>query len=70
MVEPDTVDHPPHYQAVPGIECIDVVEHLSFNIGNAMKYLWRAGHKGDAVEDLDKAAWYIQRERARLGGKP
>jgi Protein of unknwon function (DUF3310) len=58
------VDHPRHYNAHPsGIECIDVVEHMTFNVGNAVKYLWRAGVKSeDPIEDLQKAAWYIQRE--------
>ena len=41
-----------------------MVEHMSFNIGNAVKYLWRAEHKG-GIEDLQKAAWYVQREIAR-----
>ena len=58
----EAVNHPPHYAVVPGIECIDVVEHFPFNRGNAIKYLWRAGAKGDTVEDLRKAIWYIQRE--------
>lgn len=58
----EKVNHPDHYQVVPGIECIDVVEHFSFNRGNAIKYLWRAGAKADVVEDLRKAIWYIQRE--------
>ena len=50
------VNHPPHYTAHPsGIEAVEVCEHLSFNMGNALKYLWRAGKKGDAVEDLQKA---------------
>lgn len=63
----DPVNHPPHYQRHPaGIECIDVVEHLTFNIGNAIKYLWRAGAKGDPVTDLRKAAWYANREADRL----
>ncbi len=61
------VDHPPHYtSSASGIECIDVTEHLTFCIGNAIKYLWRAGLKGDALEDLRKAAWYVQREIGRL----
>lgn len=65
----DAVNHPPHYNRHPaGIECIDVVEHLSFNLGNAIKYLWRAGDKGDLDQDLRKAIWYIERERTRLGG--
>lgn len=64
---PEVVDHPPHYNNNPsGIECIDVVEHLSFNIGNAIKYLWRCGVKGNAMEDLEKASWYIDREMDRL----
>lgn len=62
----DTVNHPEHYQQVPGIECIDVVEHFSFLRGNAIKYLWRAGAKGDTVEDLRKAVWYIEREIASI----
>lgn len=59
----DPVNHPKHYSTNPsGVECIDVVEHMSFNVGNAVKYLWRADEKGNALEDLKKAAWYIQRE--------
>lgn len=62
----DLVNHPPHYTSHPsGIECIDVVEHYGFSIGNAIKYLWRAGLKGDAIEDLRKAAWYVNREIER-----
>lgn len=64
-----TVDHPSHYNAHPaGIECIDVVEEMGFNVGNAIKYLWRAGLKPgvDATEDLQKAGWYVQREIDRL----
>ena len=59
----ERVNHPPHYnQHLSGIEAIDVIEHMSFNIGNAMKYLWRADFKEDAVEDMQKAVWYITRE--------
>jgi hypothetical protein len=59
-----SVDHPKHYNSHPkGIECIDVIEDFSFNVGNAMKYLWRAGLKTDSpLEDLEKAIWYIQCE--------
>ena len=61
------VNHPPHYTGHPsGVECITVTEHMNFCLGNAMKYIWRAGEKGDAVEDLKKAAWYINREIERL----
>jgi hypothetical protein len=66
----DPVNHPSHYtDGVPGIECIDVVEHFSFCRGNAIKYLWRAGAKGDLVVDLRKAAWYIQREIDSLSSR-
>jgi len=64
----DPVNHPPHYTNHPsGIECIQITEHMNFNRGNAVKYVWRAGEKGDAVPDLEKAIWYLQREIARLG---
>ena len=60
--------NPAHYRAHPsGVECIEITEHMNFCIGNAMKYLWRAGAKGDAIEDLRKAVWYIERELYRLG---
>jgi hypothetical protein len=63
----DPVDHPAHYTSHPsGIECITVVEHMPFNIGNAVKYLWRAGLKGATIVDLEKAAWYVRREIQRL----
>ncbi len=63
----EAVDHPSHYNSHPsGVECITVVEHLTFNVGNAIKYLWRAGLKGALVEDLKKARWYIDREIQRL----
>lgn len=69
--DPRVVDHPPHYNAHPsGVECIDVVEHMTFNVGNAVKYAWRAGLKGDAVEDYEKAIWYLRREIARARSAP
>lgn len=59
----ETVNHPDHYNKHPsGVECITVVEHMGFNVGNAIKYLWRADEKGAAIEDLRKAEWYIKRE--------
>jgi hypothetical protein len=62
----DQVNHPPHYTAHPsGVECITITEHMGFNLGNAVKYIWRADLKGDAIEDLRKAAWYVQREIKR-----
>lgn len=64
----ETVAHPPHYNAHPsGIECITITEHMNFNLGNAVKYIWRAGLKSeDAITDLNKACWYLEREVARL----
>jgi hypothetical protein len=67
----DMVNHPKHYTAHPsGIEAIEVTRHMNFNLGNAMKYIWRAGVKDEAkhVEDLKKAAFYINDEIKRLGG--
>jgi len=62
----DMVNHPPHYTSHPsGVEAIDICEHYGFSIGNAIKYLWRAGLKGDAIEDLKKARWYLDREIQR-----
>ena len=62
----DTVNHPPHYTAHPsGVECIQVTEHMNFCLGNAIKYLWRADLKHDAIEDLKKAVWYVNREIER-----
>ena len=63
---PPAVEHPQHYTSHPsGVECIQIVEHFNFNVGNAVKYLWRSGLKGDAIEDLQKARWYVDREIAR-----
>lgn len=65
----NNVEHPDYYNQNPsGIECIEVARHYCFSIGNAIKYLWRAGLKKDAsledkekeIEDLEKAIWYIQ----------
>lgn len=67
----DNVNHPKHYNSHPsGIECIEIVRHFNFNLGNAMKYIWRAGLKGDAIEDLKKARFYLDDEIARLEKKP
>jgi hypothetical protein len=59
----DMVNDPPHYKD-GGIETIDFIEakKLGFNLGNAIKYISRAGKKGDALEDLKKARWYLNRE--------
>ena len=71
----DNVEHPSHYTSHPsGVECIDITEPYCFCVGNAIKYLWRAGLKQDAdktevekeVEDLKKAIWYINRRITQL----
>lgn len=60
------VNRPAHYTAHPsGIECIQITEHMGFCLGNAVKYIWRADLKNDAIEDLEKAVWYLQREISR-----
>jgi hypothetical protein len=59
----DPVNNPKHYTThLSGIECIQIVEHMGFCLGNAIKYIWRADLKGDAIEDLRKARWYLDRE--------
>lgn len=62
----DPVNHPKHYtEHASGIECIQITEHMGFNLGNAVKYIWRCDLKKDAIEDLKKAIWYVQREIAK-----
>lgn len=67
----NSVNHPSHYNSHPsGIECIQVVEWMGFNLGNAVKYIWRADHKSESpIEDLEKAVWYLQREIERVKGQ-
>ena len=63
----DAVNSPDHYTSHgSGIECIQVTEHMNFCLGNAVKYIWRAGLKGDSIEDLSKAIWYLEREIQRI----
>jgi hypothetical protein len=59
----DPVNHPEHYK-VGGIETIDFIEakNLSYNLGNVVKYITRADHKGNKLQDLQKAQWYLNRE--------
>lgn len=66
----DMVNHPPHYTSHPsGVECIQITEHMGFNLGNALKYIWRADLKGSAIEDLEKAVFYINRELEKRKAK-
>ena len=62
----DTINSPEHYTGHPsGVECIQVTECFNFNLGNAIKYIWRADLKGKRLEDLKKAVWYLNREIER-----
>ena len=66
MSTPDPINHPEHYLTHrSGVECITITEHLNFCLGNAIKYIWRADAKGDAINDLSKAIWYLEREITR-----
>lgn len=66
----DPVNHPKHYTSRPsGVECIQITRHMSFNLGNVVKYLWRADEKGAPLEDLKKAAWYLADEIKRREGE-
>lgn len=65
----DNVNHPKHYNSHPsGIECIEITENLESNLANAIKYLWRGPDKGNYIEDVKKAQWYINREFNRVKG--
>jgi len=62
----DVINHPPHYTAHPsGVECIQITETMNFCLGNAIKYIWRADLKHNAIEDLKKAVWYVNKEIER-----
>ena len=63
--------NPDHYRSHPsGVECIQIIEHMNFNLGNTIKYVWRAGLKTDnPAEDLKKALWYLRRELSRIEGE-
>lgn len=77
----DPINHPEHYTGIKcqatvdgqplrvSLECIDVIEALglTYHLGNVLKYLWRAGRKDDAAQDLRKARWYLDRHCARGG---
>lgn len=66
------VEHPDYYNKHPsGVECIEIVRHCNFNIGNVIKYVWRAGLKDDnkTVQDLKKALFYLQDEIKRIENK-
>ncbi len=67
-IDPE-VHHPKHYTSHPsGFECIEITRHFNFNLGNVIKYIWRAGSKNGLTEiqDLEKAMWYLNDEIERL----
>ena len=68
--EPDAINKPAHYTQHPsGVECIEIAEHFPYSLGCAIKYIWRAGLKTRSpIEDLKKAAWYINNEIKRISG--
>lgn len=59
----ETIDHPNHYHKASGVEVIDAIEawQLSFSLGNCVKYIARAAFKGNMLNDLRKAKWYLDR---------
>jgi hypothetical protein len=73
MTKPDMVNHPSHYMSSLArcrgcgrqIECIDVIEHMPCCPANVIKYVWRCDLKGDSIENLEKAKWYLEREIER-----
>ncbi len=68
----DPVNHPAHYNSHPsGVECITISRHMNFNLGNVLKYIWRAGLRENKshIEDLKKARWYLEDEIKRLEGE-
>ena len=80
MTKQDNVNHPKHYLSKDifvkcdhgfdkHIECIDITRNFNFNLGNAIKYIWRCDHKGNRKEDLQKAIWYLQDEINRIPDK-
>jgi hypothetical protein len=66
LIATELVNHPAHYNSSPtGVEAIDFLEHMTFNGGNAAKYIYRHLEKGSPIPDLRKARWYIERELRR-----
>lgn len=62
----EAVNHPAHYMDASGVECIDIIEHMKFSSGNAFKYIYRAGMKGETVEDLNKSVFYLNHAAKKL----
>ena len=65
----DLVNNPSHYTSHPsGIEAIEVTRWMNYNLGNVVKYVWRADLKGNNIQDLEKAQFYLNDEIKRLKG--
>ena len=63
LTKHDPVNHPQHYTSHPsGVECIEITRHMGYNLGNVFKYVWRADLKGNDIEDLEKAVFYLKDE--------
>lgn len=72
MSSNDNVNHPAHYQTENGLEAIEVIEAFfenNYHLGNAFKYMARAGKKNDELEDIEKAIWYLERYKQTLGAE-
>jgi len=68
-VKNDPVNHPKHYTSHPsGVECIEITRHMNFNLGNVVKYIWRCDDKELPIQDLEKAAFYLNDEIKRRKG--
>jgi hypothetical protein len=66
----NVVNHPPHYSSGRfGCECIAITRHMSFDAGNAFKYIWRHEDKGSPTVDLEKAVWYLRDLKASSRGR-
>jgi hypothetical protein len=64
----DEINNPKHYHTIAGVKCADITDHFNFNLGCAIKYIWRAGkkEKESYIKDLKKARWYLNREIENL----
>lgn len=69
LSDDDPVNHPAHYTQYAGFEVIDITEKLNFCMGNAVKYILRADHKDNPIQDLEKARWYLSREIDKRKGE-
>ena len=66
----EQVNHPKHYNSHPsGVECIEIIRSMDFNIGSAFKYLYRSEYKENFLQDLNKALWYLRDEYHRRANK-